>query len=236
MEQDAPPVVVDPPVDTEMKEAVKPKTRLETRKVTHETKLTMNVSYPGCLEPKEVEAFRMEECEMKRQDELVISTANAKNTLETFAYWAVEQTSGQWKEFGSKEEFAALEDVCSKTTLWLYDEGVDATKEDYEAKLAAVKVFSDPIRLRLEAKRQAELDAIKAEEDRIKAEKLAEEERIKAEKKAAEDAKKAAEAAEEQAKKAAEQPKEEKMATDTPTDAPQTQTEPKVDSMNSDVD
>jgi len=229
MEQD-PAVPTDSPVDTEMKEEVKPKTRLEVRKFTHETKLTLEVVYPGCLDPKVVEAFRMDECEMRRHDELVIGTANAKNALETFAYWATEQISGQWKEFGSKEEFAALEDVCSKTTMWLYDEGADVTKEEYEAKLAAIKVFSDPIRLRLEAKREAELAAIKAEEDRIKAEKLAAEERVKAEKAAAEKAAAEEKAAQEKAKAEATQG-EEKMATEPvePKADDKMQTEPTVD-------
>lgn len=202
----------DAPEDTPMKDekTAKPVTKVETRKVNHETVLKFEVVNIGVLTPKEVEAFRMEECEMKRADALVIATANAKNELETFAYACPDKCTGEWKEFGSPEEFAALADVCQKTTTWLYDEGENVSKEEYDAKLAEIKVFSEPIRLRLAAKIQAELDRIKAEEDKKKAEE-------EAKKKAEEEAKKAAKA-EEDAKKKAEE--DAKKAAESPADTP----------------
>jgi len=153
----------------------------------------------GSLTPKEVEAFRMDECEMGRQDAYVIATSNAKNELESYVYYVTEQASGPWKEFGSKEEFKALEDVCGETTGWIYGEGADVTKEEYEKKLEGVKVFSEPIRLRLVAKIKAEEDAKakiaaeKAEKIRLEQEKIAAQKAAEA--KAAADAKAAAEAA-----------------------------------------
>lgn len=196
-----------PNTDTEMKEATKPPTRLETRKVNVETKLKLEISQPGTMSNKEVEAARMDECEMKRSDALVIATADAKNGLEAFVYSCTEQVHGEWKEFGSPDEFTALQDICSKTTQWLYDEGDDVSKEEYDGKMEAVKVFSEPIRLRLVAKLQAEEDARRA--------------KIEEEKKRVEEQK----AAEEAAKKAAEESTkgETKMETEPDTQAPPTE-------------
>jgi molecular chaperone DnaK (HSP70) len=170
---------VETPADPQPKMEVEPD---QPKMDIEESKKEQFVS--GALTPKEVEAFRMDECEMGRNDAYVIASANAKNELEAYVYYVSEQSSGAWKEFGTRQEFQALEDVCGQTTAWLYGDGDDVTKEEYEQKMDAIKVYSEPIRLRLVAKQQAEeearqkeaaakAEAIRLEQERIAAEKAA---------------------------------------------------------------
>ena len=95
---------------------------------------------------------------------------------------------------------------------WLYDEGEDATKGQYIAKLDELRASAGPIIQRFNDKRQEEEDARR---------KVAEEDAAK--KKAEEDAKKAAEEekrkADEAAKKAAASEKADEEMTDAPPDA-----------------
>jgi len=85
---------------------------------------------------------------MTAQDDLIISTANAKNELETYVYAANEKVSGIWKDFGTKQEKDAIEELCGQITIWLYDDGADVVRSEYESRLKAVKDLAEKLNLR----------------------------------------------------------------------------------------
>jgi molecular chaperone DnaK (HSP70) len=98
-----------------------------------------SVKAPDELTDEQIAAFKKLEAEMTSQDELIISTANAKNELETYCYTANEKISGLWKDFGTSQEKDAIESLCGQISMWLYDEGSDVTRGEYEAKLKSIK-------------------------------------------------------------------------------------------------
>jgi heat shock protein 4 len=125
-----------------------PKTRQEKKKVIHSTKIAYQLSTPNELSEDQLNALKKIEADMTAQDDLIISTANAKNELETYVYAANEKVSGIWKEYGTKQEKDAVEELCGQITIWLYDDGADVTRAEYESRLKAVKDLAEKLNLR----------------------------------------------------------------------------------------
>jgi len=133
--------------DDEMKTET-PKTRQEKRKVVVSTKIPHIVLTPNELTEDQVAAFKKAESDMNAQDELVISTANSKNELETYVYAANEKVSGIWKDFGTRGEKDAIEELCGQITLWLYDDGADVVKGEYDSRLKSIKDLAEKLNIR----------------------------------------------------------------------------------------
>jgi hypothetical protein len=95
-----------------------------------------------------VNAYKKIETDITAQDYLIISTANAKNELETYVYAANEKVSGTWKDFGTKQEKDAVEELCGQITIWLYDDGADVARAEYESRLKSVKDLAEKLNLR----------------------------------------------------------------------------------------
>jgi heat shock protein 4 len=125
-----------------------PKTRQEKKKVIHSTKISHQIFSVNELSEDQVNAYKKIEGDMTAQDDLIISTANAKNELETYVYAANEKVSGIWKDFGSKQEKDAVEELCGQITIWLYDDGADVARVEYETRLKAVKDLAEKLNLR----------------------------------------------------------------------------------------
>lgn len=128
-------------------EAEKPKTRTETRKVEVTTKLNFEVVMDE-IDATRLAQFKKLEQEMKATEAAVIATMNAKNDLETFVYFVREKIDGAWKEHGTRDEFRALEDLCDQTSAWLYGDGDDCAKVEYDNKKAPLKSLADKIATR----------------------------------------------------------------------------------------
>jgi heat shock protein 4 len=125
-----------------------PKTRQEKKKVIHSTKISHQIFSVNELSEDQVNAYKKIEGDMTAQDDLIISTANAKNELETYVYAANEKVSAIWKDFGSKQEKDAVEELCGQITIWLYDDGADVARVEYESRLKAVKDLAEKLNLR----------------------------------------------------------------------------------------
>lgn len=134
--------------DEEMKTET-PKTRQEKRKVIVSTKIPFTVLTPNELSEEQVAELKKQEADMNAQDELVISTANSKNALETYVYDAGEKVSGVWKDFGTRGEKDAIEELCGQITIWLYDDGSDVAKAEYDSRLKSVKDLAEKLRIRM---------------------------------------------------------------------------------------
>ncbi|KAK5676389.1 adenyl-nucleotide exchange factor sse1 [Elasticomyces elasticus] len=161
--------------------------------------------------------YAEQEGAMISEDKLVADTEDKKNELETEIYSMRDKMdepydSNGYADFASDEEKKKVRDKCEALEEWLYDEGEDATKAQYIAKLDELRASAGPIIQRFNDKRQEEDDARRAAAEQAAASKKAQDD---AAKKAAEDTKKADE---EQRKKAegqaAEKPDE--VMTDAP--------------------
>ncbi|KXT14399.1 hypothetical protein AC579_8360 [Pseudocercospora musae] len=152
------------------------------------------------LDQSTKDLFMEKEGQMIAEDKLVAETEDKKNELESEIYSMRAKidepySSNGYADFANDEEKQKVRDKCEQLEDWLYDEGDDATKAQYVAKIEELRASAGPIIQRFNDKRQEEEEARRAKEEEAAAKRrAAEEERRKAEeaqKKAAEEAKKA---------------------------------------------
>ncbi|EME86403.1 uncharacterized protein MYCFIDRAFT_60889 [Pseudocercospora fijiensis CIRAD86] len=152
------------------------------------------------LDQSTKDLFMEKEGQMIAEDKLVAETEDKKNELESEIYSMRAKidepySSNGYADFANDDEKQKVRDKCEQLEDWLYDEGDDATKAQYVAKIEELRASAGPIIQRFNDKRQEEEEARRAKEEEAAAKRrAAEEERRKAEeaqKKAAEEAKKA---------------------------------------------
>jgi heat shock protein 4 len=153
------------------------------------------------------DALAEKENAMFMEDKLVADTEDKKNELEAFIYELRGKIDDQYAEFASDEEkekvkakLEATEVRCFHISLlkrkltrpqdWLYDEGEDATKAAYVAKMDEIRFVAGPIIQRYQDKLEEERQAVLKAQEEAAAKKRAEAE---AKKKAEDEAKRAAE-------------------------------------------
>ncbi|TKA30032.1 Heat shock protein hsp88 [Salinomyces thailandicus] len=155
------------------------------------------------------------EGQMISNDKLVADTEEKKNELESEIYSTRNKVdepyeSNGYADFCSEDEKTTIKDKCEKLEDWLYEDGEDATKAQYVAKLEELRASAGPVIQRFNDRRMEEEDARrKAAEEAAAARRAQEEEKKKAE----EEKKKAAE---EEAKKAKEASKPDEEMKDAP--------------------
>ncbi|KAK5118780.1 Heat shock protein hsp88 [Meristemomyces frigidus] len=142
-------------------------------------------------------SFAEKEGQMISEDKLVADTEDKKNELESEIYSMRNKIdepyeSNGYADFASDEEKQKVKEKCEQLEDWLYDEGEDATKGQYIAKMDELRAAAGPIIQRFNDKRQEEDDARREALEKAQASKR---EAEAASKKAAEDSKKADEAA-----------------------------------------
>ncbi|KAJ3241566.1 adenyl-nucleotide exchange factor sse1 [Chytriomyces hyalinus] len=101
------------------------------------------------------------EGEMNATDRLVIDTAEKRNQLEEYVYYAREKLDMAWSDFITDADRTTFSSELNEMEDWLYGDGEDATKSVFVEKLSALKKKGDPVAARY-------LQA----EDRPRAEKL----------------------------------------------------------------
>ncbi|KAG2154424.1 heat shock protein 70 family [Suillus bovinus] len=86
------------------------------------------------------------EAEMHAADKLVMDTEDRKNALEEYVYDMRAKLDERYSSFAQAAEKEKLNVMFQEAEDWLYsDEGEDATKSAYVAKLDALKAVGDPI-------------------------------------------------------------------------------------------
>ncbi|TKA72856.1 Heat shock protein hsp88 [Friedmanniomyces simplex] len=141
--------------------------------------------------------YAEKEGEMISEDKLVADTEDKKNELESEIYSMRNKMdepyeSNGYADFASEEEKEKVKAKCEALEDWLYDDGEDATKAQYIAKLDELRASAGPIIQRFNDKRQEEEDARRAAQEQAAAAKKAQDD---AAKKAADEARKADEEA-----------------------------------------
>ncbi|KAL2127076.1 hypothetical protein VTI74DRAFT_11372 [Chaetomium olivicolor] len=188
-------------MDTDAAKDEKPKTR-KVKKQVRKGELPI-VSATQSLDPTAKNAAAEKEAAMVMEDKLVADTEEKKNELETYIYELRNKLDDQYAEFASEEEKEKIREKLTATEDWLYDEGDDATKGVYIAKMDEIRALAGPVVQRHFEKVEAERQALQAKLEAERAAKRA----------AEEEARKAAEAEKAQQ----EGPKDEEM---TDADAP----------------
>lgn len=139
----------------------KPKTR-KVKKQVRKGDLPI-VSATSSLEESAKQSAAEQESAMIMEDKLVADTEDKKNELETYIYEMRNKIDDQYSEFASEDEKTRLKAKLEASEDWLYDEGEDATKAVYIAKMDEIRAVAGPIVQRYFDKVEAERAAAQAE-------------------------------------------------------------------------
>ncbi|OTA58339.1 heat shock protein Hsp88 [Hypoxylon sp. EC38] len=161
------------------KEGEKPKTR-KVKKQVRKGDLPI-VAGTTSLDANTKNALTEKEAAMLMEDKLVADTEEKKNELETYIYDLRNKLDDQYADFASEEEKEQLRAKLTESEDWLYEEGEDATKATYIAKMDEIRAMAGPITQRYFDKIEADRQALQAKLDaEAAAKKAAEEEARKA--------------------------------------------------------
>eukprot|EP01065_Artemidia_motanka_P042493 TRINITY_DN571_c0_g1_i1.p1 TRINITY_DN571_c0_g1~~TRINITY_DN571_c0_g1_i1.p1 ORF type:complete len:923 (+),score=376.76 TRINITY_DN571_c0_g1_i1:73-2841(+) len=99
----------------------------------------------------EMQRLQALEAKMKAADKHLADTRMVKNEVEGHVYdfRSKFESGGALHDFVAEEVRDAFIKKCTETEDWLYGDGEDETKEVYQAKLAELKLFTDPANSRL---------------------------------------------------------------------------------------
>lgn len=157
--------------DANVSADAKPKTR-KIKKQVRKGDLPIS-SGTGSLDQAAKDAAADQEGSMFMEDKLVADTEEKKNELETYIYEMRNKIDDQYSEFASEEEKEKLKAKLEQSEEWLYDEGEDATKAVYIAKMDEIRAVAGPIVQRYFDKVEEERQAAQAKLDAEQAEKRA---------------------------------------------------------------
>lgn len=127
---------------------------------------------------------------MFMEDKLVTDTEDKKNELEAYIYELRGKVDDLYADFSSQEEKDKIKDKLEKTEDWLYEDGEDATKAQYVAKMDEIRFVAGPVIQRYQDKIEEERQAALKIQEEAAAKKRAE---IEAKKKAEAESKKTSE-------------------------------------------
>ncbi|KAL2038019.1 hypothetical protein N7G274_009239 [Stereocaulon virgatum] len=174
----------------------KPKVR-KVKKQVRKGELPLS-SGTSSMDQATKDALAEREGSMFMEDKLVADTEDKKNELESYIYELRGKIDDQYAEFASDEEKAKLKEKLEQSEDWLYEEGEDASRGVYVAKMDEIRFVAGPIVGRYQDKLEEERQAILKIEEEKAAKKRAE---LEAKKKAEEEAKKAKEGRKEDGEK-----------------------------------
>ncbi|EIW83554.1 HSP70-domain-containing protein [Coniophora puteana RWD-64-598 SS2] len=104
------------------------------------------VAYHSSLDSSLVEKFKEQEAQMYANDKLVMDTEDRKNALEEYVYDMRGKLDNRYASYVQPQEKEQLLSMLQEAEDWLYsEEGEDATKSAYVAKLDGLKKIGDPI-------------------------------------------------------------------------------------------
>ncbi|KAG6020298.1 Heat shock protein hsp88 [Claviceps sp. Clav32 group G5] len=112
------------------------------------------------LDASQKTALAEKEASMILEDKEVADTEEKKNELETYIYDLRAKLDEQYADLTTDEEKASIKGQLEAAENWLYDEGDDASKGVYVAKLDELRALAGPIVQRHFEKVEAERIAV----------------------------------------------------------------------------
>ncbi|CAG8949574.1 hypothetical protein HYFRA_00007807 [Hymenoscyphus fraxineus] len=103
------------------------------------------ISGTSSLDQTKKDAAAEQESAMIMEDKLVADTEEKKNELETYIYEMRNKIDDTYAEFANEDEKTKLKAKLEASEDWLYDEGEDATKAVYVAKMDEIRAVAGPI-------------------------------------------------------------------------------------------
>ncbi|KAF2010365.1 heat shock protein Hsp88 [Aaosphaeria arxii CBS 175.79] len=124
------------------------------------------------------------ENQMIMEDKLVADTENQKNELEAFIYELKDKITSTYSEFASDDEKSRLSTKLDTIEDWLYEDGDDASKNQYVSKMEEIRSIAGPIIQRYNDKIEEQRQSVLKKQQEAAAAKQADIERKKREEEA----------------------------------------------------
>ena len=127
--------------------AAAPPAEPEKKKSKKTKRITLTVASKvasGGITPQELIDAQEAEGNMALQDKLLAMTAEAMNALEGAVYRLRDDISTKLADFVTDADKEKLSAMCTTMEDWLYDDGYDAEKSVYEAKLKELEALFAP--------------------------------------------------------------------------------------------
>eukprot|EP00742_Colponemidia_sp_Colp-10_P000945 GILJ01001025.1.p1 GENE.GILJ01001025.1~~GILJ01001025.1.p1 ORF type:complete len:808 (+),score=168.15 GILJ01001025.1:71-2494(+) len=134
----------DPAKPEEPKVDSEPKVKRKVKR----TELNVTTLAAFGLTQKDIQTAFEEELQMLNDDRVAAETAERKNALESYIYEARARLNEQLSEFSTQQEKDNISQRLEAMENWLYDDGLDAIKSVYVAKLEELKNLGDPLEFR----------------------------------------------------------------------------------------
>ncbi|OTA99290.1 hypothetical protein M426DRAFT_325275 [Hypoxylon sp. CI-4A] len=150
-------------MDTDKKDGDKPKTR-KVKKQVRKGDLPI-VSGTTSLDENAKSTLFEKESSMVMEDKLVADTEEKKNELETYIYDLRNKLDDQFADFANDDEKDKIRSKLTESEDWLYEDGEDATKAVYIAKMEEIRSMAGPITQRYFDKIEADRQAVQAKVD-----------------------------------------------------------------------
>ncbi|RKF55867.1 Heat shock protein hsp88 [Golovinomyces cichoracearum] len=138
----------------------KPKTR-KIKKQVRKGDLPI-ISATSSLDSSIIQNYIEQEASMVMEDKLVSDTEEKRNELEAYIYDLRNKIDDQYADFSSEDEKTKLKEKLAISEDWLYDEGEDASKAVYIAKMDEIRALAGPIAQRYFDKIEEERAAAQA--------------------------------------------------------------------------
>ncbi|KAI9609383.1 hypothetical protein H4Q26_007337 [Puccinia striiformis f. sp. tritici PST-130] len=123
---------------------------LEAKPTKKTVKKELSASFmASSLDRPALDDLLAKEGDMHAGDKLVSETEDRKNALEEYVYDTRDKLEGAYAPFVTREVKQQLLDALSKAEEWLYsEEGEDASKSQYVARLDELNAIGNPIKFR----------------------------------------------------------------------------------------
>lgn len=104
--------------------------------------------------------FQSHEKEMFHRDDQIIRTREKKNELESYIlnYRPRLSPGGLLVEYATEENRNEFVKRCDEDEQWLYGDGDEATLEEYESRIKALRAVGDPAHTRLRIREEVEFE------------------------------------------------------------------------------
>ena len=114
-------------------------------KKTRTTKLNVDLSAFNNMTDKQISDLLAEETQMNNNDVLTHETYSKKNELEAYIYDVRAKLGDKYSDYVQPQQKTQILQDLEKAESWLYDEGLNSTKNVYNQRLDELKKHGEPI-------------------------------------------------------------------------------------------
>ena len=122
------------------------------------------------LSREDIKASLELEASMAFEDQLIVATADKRNELEAYIYAMRDKLDGTLRAYCSDQEHTSFQSVLNEAEEWLYGDGSEAKKSEYQGKVDTLRACGNPIEQRLaeESGRAGAADLLRKQVDKCK--------------------------------------------------------------------